>query len=397
MDAARKLITFTAVVYGYGRVLVGTTAAVRQMLCGGGWTPPPNVDFVHFGALRGLDFAKNHVAAISIGRSEMPVHIVDGYVAALTYDDDDPEEPYDILGTGIRKDGKPVMRPVEERVIRMRTGRDVGHFVPSMPPRVVKDENGKPTGTATSWAQEIEQSWREEELLQFLGRLRPVYRGVQRDADGHLVEVETPVWICCGKVLPDDVIVDELVEMPQLLKPAPMAELIRLSGGILSENVTPHAPGAREILVGRTLEQMRHECLPARESYVRRFVDGMARVTYRRAGDPEGSRRQALVAAAWIEGDVVAAFEAISEKFGVLPEEIIGATPSKRQPVARAKRRDPDRIERDVVGGRDEQLEAEFNLRRYWAQMTPDQRARTTMTEIELLARMNMLPEPETA
>jgi hypothetical protein len=39
----------------------------------------------HFGAMRGLDFAKNYAAAISIGRSEMPVWVVDGLVAALNH------------------------------------------------------------------------------------------------------------------------------------------------------------------------------------------------------------------------------------------------------------------------------------------------------------------------
>ena len=164
---------------------------------------------MHFGALRGLDFAKAHVAAISIGRSEMPIGVVDGYAAALTYDDDVPEEPYDILGTGITVEGKPLFRKGVLQKIEMRTGQDVEHMVPSMPRRPVKNKFGGHSGDfEPSWATLLEESWREEEIRQFVGRLRLVYRGVAKDGNGNPLDVEPPLWIAVGKIIPEGLISD---------------------------------------------------------------------------------------------------------------------------------------------------------------------------------------------
>jgi hypothetical protein len=282
---ARELITITALQYGHGRVLVGSTLAVRQVIAGDAWTPPPNVDFVHYGALRGLDFAKFHVAAISIGRSEQPIHIIDGYVAALTYDDENPEEPFDTLGTGLTEAGKLLFRPHVERVLTMRTGQDWSHWVPEMPGTNLTDEAGK---AIKSWAQDLEEAWREEELRQFVGRLRPVYRGVLLDEAGVPVDVEPPVWIAVGKVQPSGLIVDEVVEMKQLLKPAAVFDMVRLAGGVMDK-----------IVLGPTdtVEEAR-KSLPKFDSYIRRTASAMWQVKYIVAG----VTRIAGVSPAYLDG-----------------------------------------------------------------------------------------------
>jgi len=281
---ARQLITVTALQYGHGRVLVGSTMAVRQVIAGDAWTPPPNVDFVHFGALRGLDFAKHHVAAISIGRSEQPIQIVDGYVAALTYDDFEPELPYDLLGTGLTEAGKPLFRRPAERVMTMRSGQDWSHWVPEMPGTGRIGEDGK---EIASWSQDLEQSWREEELRQFVGRLRPVYRGVMLDDAGTPVDVEPPVWIAVGKVQPAGLVIDEIVEMKQLVKPAPFFELARLGGGILDYAVLGNGP---EIEAARAT-------LPKSESYQLRTMSAMWLVEYVIGAN----KRVAMVSPAWLD------------------------------------------------------------------------------------------------
>lgn len=347
---ARRLITTTAVLYGHGRVLVGTTISVREVLTASGWTPPPNVDFVHFGALRGLDFAKGHVAAMSIGRSEQPIGIIDGYAAALTYDDDEPEEPLDILGTGITQKGKILFRPQDWQTVRMRSGQDVQHLVPGMRGRCddkgkpVLDEDGKQLPT---WARDIEQSWREEEIRQFVGRLRLVYRCIEDD-------LPPPVWLAVGKILPEGVVVDELVEMQSMIKISPMAELVRLGGGVLAHNVTPRIPGAQEILQGQDMEELVKAVLPADRRFRDRFAAAFQSVGYELASAP-GRRQRALVLAGWVDGDPVGAWLALSERYGELPQDLVEKPAKLVAPAAKRKPAD----KRDVARDDQHALEAE--------------------------------------
>lgn len=325
ISGARSLITVTALQYGHGRVLVGSTMAVREVIAGGAWTPPPNVDFVHFGALRGLDFAKHHVAAISIGRSEQPISVVDGYVAALTYDDDVPELPYDILGTGLTENGKPLFRPAAERVMTMRSGQDWSHWVPEMPGAVDADGNA-----VRSWAQDLEESWREEELRQFVGRLRPVYRGIMLDANGE--QVEPPVWIAVGKVQPAGLVIDEIVEMAQLIKPAPFFELARVGGGgILDYTVLGN---------GEDVQKAR-ESLPKVKTFAARTMSAMWLVKYRRGVN----EKIAMVSPAWVgDGDAGEYWLAAAAAAGVTDAVILNVMPPSRKVTGRGEKR-PDKAD----------------------------------------------------
>lgn len=267
VQRARSLIMKTAVAYAHGPVIVGMTKAVREVIFAPDWNPPPNVTPMHFGALRGLDFAKNAVAALSIGRSEMPIHIVDGYVAALTYDDDCPEQPYDLNGNGLDANGKPLMRLGVERRIRMRTGEDWDHYVPSMPVAL-----SPKTGIGPSkplWSGEIELQWREEELRQFLGRLRPVYR------DG-----QAPVWICMSKVLPEDVIVDDIVALDDVISDAVVWDAFAAGGGMFAPGVTDKFSNVAELLEGQPLRDWVDDGLGDDKQYRVRMSAGLLRVRY---------------------------------------------------------------------------------------------------------------------
>lgn len=207
LAGVRKAITTIASLYGWSRVVAGGSILVRRTV-NTDWEGPHNVDWCHYGAMRGLDFAKHHAAAISVGRMELPVRTIDGLVAALTYDDDVPEEPYDSRGNGLGKDGQPLRIPMGVQKIRMRSGHDVTMPVPMFPGR---------------WGRMIQRQYREEELLQFLGRLRPVYR-----------EGEAPVWFSLSSVIPEEVIVDDLVNLEDLLgRDWPVWEALRRCGGVL--------------------------------------------------------------------------------------------------------------------------------------------------------------------
>lgn len=208
--AIQAAISMTSSVFGFGRVVVGASIIVRRAI-NTAWRVASNVDFCHFGAMRGLDFAKNHVAALSIGRMEIPIRTVDGLVAALTYDDDEPEEPFDRRGDGVGPDGEVLRIPVENRKLPMRDGRDIEVGIPVYPGR---------------WAKIIQAQYREEELKQFLGRLRPVYR-----------EGEAPIWIAISKVIPEGVIIDDFVALEDLLHRSRSRveswEAIRVTDGVV--------------------------------------------------------------------------------------------------------------------------------------------------------------------
>jgi hypothetical protein len=218
----RQLVSLLSSVYGWSRVVAGTTMAVRRVI-GTGWKCPGNIDWVHFGALRGLDFAKYHAAAVSIGRLEPPVWAIDGICAALTYDDQEPEPPFDAAGTGRDAEGKDLRLPQISTVVRMRSGHDYLLDVPGFPE--LTEARRKQLGR-DSWHRILHAQFREEEQSQFLGRLRPVYR-----------EGETPVWFCVARVIPEGVIVDDLVALDDFIGDARCApslwETARRTGGFL--------------------------------------------------------------------------------------------------------------------------------------------------------------------
>ena len=188
----RNLLSSVSAWYGWGRVVAGANTIIRKAICND-WATPSNVDFCHFGAMRGLDFAKEHVAAVSFGRMEIPVGTVDGLVAALTYDDDEPELPFDLLGNGFDPDepDKQLRVPMVPQPMPMRSGLDVSISIPVYP---------------GEWAKKVQAQYREEELRQFVGRLRPVYR-----------EGEAPVWIAASRVIPSGIVIDEVVSLKDLL------------------------------------------------------------------------------------------------------------------------------------------------------------------------------------
>lgn len=210
----RKAISTVSALYGWSRVVAGGSIIARKAV-NTQWEGPHNVDWCHFGAMRGLDFAKWHAAAISVGRMELPIRTIDGLVAALTYDDDVPEEPYDRKGTGLNDRGEPLMVPTGVQTVKMRSGHDLRMPVPMYPGR---------------WGRMIQKQYREEELLQFLGRVRPVYR-----------EGMAPIWFSLSSVIPEEVIVDDLITIDDLLRRGKSEtstyEVIRRCHGVLDADI----------------------------------------------------------------------------------------------------------------------------------------------------------------
>tara|TARA_R110002124_G_scaffold16882_6_gene71418 strand:+ start:31327 stop:35289 length:3963 start_codon:yes stop_codon:yes gene_type:complete len=193
----RDALYTTSAIYGFGGVVAAAAMGVRRLIDDLGWASPANVHWMHFGAIRGLDFAKHHSAAISIGSIAPSWRDIDAYVAALSYDDDAPELPIDLYGNGRKEPGDGSAELVQPVVTKFYPCRD--------------GSTARLEGVAdfeAPWAREVYHQIREEELSQFGGRLRAVYR-----------EGRAPVWIVLGKVLPEGAIIDEIVGLADLARP----------------------------------------------------------------------------------------------------------------------------------------------------------------------------------
>lgn len=213
LDKVRQAVSVISSLYGEGRVVAGTSILLREVI-NHNWACPDNIDWCHFGAMRGLDIFKHHSAAISVGRMEPPIRTIDGLAAALTYDDPDPEMPYDSRGDGrsLDKPSDPLMLPISEQRTKLRSGHIVLMDVPMFP--------GK-------WGRLVQKQYREEELLQFVGRLRPVYR------DGR-----PPVWFSLSSIIPDSLVVDDVIHIDDLCGPhAALFDAVRQTGGILEPSI----------------------------------------------------------------------------------------------------------------------------------------------------------------
>jgi len=212
LEATRRQIGVKAVLnactalWGHSRVLVGSTQTIKNEFARA-WGHLDNIDWLHFGATRGFDFAKHHGVAVSIGRLEMPPEAIDGMVAALTYDDQEPEEAIDALGTGKTADGKDIKAPTVAQKIAMRDGSDYIVAVPQWP---------------GYWAAKVQGQFREEETRQFLGRLRPVYR-----------EGEAPLAIILSNIIPSEIVVDDVCSLWDLQERAEVWDAMRRAGGVL--------------------------------------------------------------------------------------------------------------------------------------------------------------------
>jgi hypothetical protein len=191
----REAMTAVSMMHGDGAVVAATALNLRRHLQRN-WHQPANLHFMHYGATRGIDFAKHHSAAFSVGQLELAPRELDAYVGALSYDDLVPETPSDPFGNGrdgIGEDAKPLARRMVEREQPLRDGG------------VAKISVYEPAGT---WAAIIVEQVRDEELRQFLGRLRPVYRSGR-----------APTWYHAGRVLPRGVVVDEIIAIDDLARP----------------------------------------------------------------------------------------------------------------------------------------------------------------------------------
>lgn len=325
--STRLALEKTATMFGYSRGLVASTTKVQialQATEGERWTPTPNLDFRHFGALRGLDFAKNHAFAIGIGRTEQPIQVVDGYAAALTYDDEAPQKPYDRDGDGGIMAGAPVLRVLRPRRLRMRNGADYDIEVMQFP-------------TEFGWANLVERQWREEELRQFIGRLRSVYR------DG-----EPGVYIAIGRIIPEDVIVDEIVNMGDLLVDADFFRLSSAAGGVLDQWLTPQMQKPARLLatlqerankagIGGDIREITVRSLTAKTFNDPRYKKALERSIWKVSYEAEGDRRFALVMG--YHEDPVAALHAAAEVAGVTIDKIVRVEdPQLRKPAVRASK-----------------------------------------------------------
>ncbi|KQO89434.1 hypothetical protein ASF33_19065 [Methylobacterium sp. Leaf92] len=321
----REVVTRLAGVHGYGKLLVGGNMGPMTVLRAG-WQPPANTDFVHNGAMRGLDQFKNHAAALLLGRLELPPRAIDAFVAALTYDDDAPEQPVDRNGDGLDDEGKPLQPLIGEKLIAMRDGRDIA----------VDDATYE-----GAWARLIQGQFREEEVRQFVARLRPVHRLGR-----------APVAYVACTAIPEGLIVDDVVDIRDLLTPGPdngqrPFELARATGGVLDAR---YGVQDREDLVGpnRTVESHLAGARLERPGFPE--SQGTSRIRWRLPGG-EWTTSSVLT---WPENPVAPLARAIAAEQGLTVEEAEEALEWEilwqGTPRAASGTKAPDKIDRANLG-----------------------------------------------
>lgn len=233
----QEAMTAVSMMHGDGAVVGAMALNLRRHLQRA-WVQPANLHIMHYGAIRGLDFAKRHSAAYSIGQLELPPRELDAYVGALSFDDPVPEMPSDPFGNGLDglgDDAKPLQRRMVPRLQPLRDGG------------VATIEVYEPAG---AWAAIVVEQVREEELSQFLGRLRPVYRSGR-----------APSWYHAGRVLPRGVVVDEIIALDDLARPfgrtVPLLHELGV-GGVLTRSSlgSAHMSGVSDTALVKAHEAM---------------------------------------------------------------------------------------------------------------------------------------------
>ena len=208
---ALRIITMVAGAHGHGRTVACLPLKARAAVLGT-VARLPTLDSMHFGATRGVDAAKGHLAFVGVGRTEWPIWLLDGMTASATWDRS-PELPMDRLGTGLDASGNRVRRKSEGRLVRMRDGRDLYLPVPV---------------ASSEWGRRLDAQWRESEQTQFLGRSRPVHT------------TETKTYVHASSVFPEHLIWDEVLSPDEFLdrRGHEVWESIVVAQGVVDEVLT---------------------------------------------------------------------------------------------------------------------------------------------------------------
>ncbi|MFC3692268.1 MULTISPECIES: hypothetical protein [Methylopilaceae] len=207
IDKVRRIIALEAAERPWSRILVVLPKAIEEVINSPFWRAPENVCWLHYGAVRGRDFAKGYASVITVGRQQMGIGSNDASACAFGCDDIKPITPFDLRGDGLTADEKPLMRPTVVKTWAMRSGEDVQASVPSF-------ELG-------TFHHEIDDAAREQEVYQAAFRPRPIYS----DA------ASAPArWICLGPWVPCDIVVDAIQSLDVMIANADQAESARGAG-----------------------------------------------------------------------------------------------------------------------------------------------------------------------
>ncbi|MEO9789411.1 MAG: bifunctional DNA primase/polymerase [Aurantimonas coralicida] len=182
----RKLISHTAAMYPKGGIVVCMPQALKNHITDG-WSAPKRVIWLHYGNTRGFNVAEKCGAALAIGCLNPSIQQLDDIVAALAHGEENPEPLRDPLG---EHRGFDLDRIYKTDVIKLRNGHTM-----------------EVTQAATEgrYSEMALRQIRQEEHLQFLGRLRPIRRDEITD------------FINVGSYIPPSLIVDEVVEFEDLM------------------------------------------------------------------------------------------------------------------------------------------------------------------------------------
>ncbi|HEY0837460.1 MAG TPA: hypothetical protein VGE72_26330, partial [Azospirillum sp.] len=176
----------TRLAEGQRLLAVGAKAVMQETLAG--VFDAARWDCRWYGGQRGCDAHRDAAGVVLIGRPELPQSAYRAYARAWTHDLSELDAPRP------SRNGFPVT--TEQRALEMRDGATLTSTVPVL---------------ADAWEALCQRQYRENEMLQALGRTRPLRR-----------EATSLAWII-GDVLPEGVVVDLVIRAEDLIALAPRA------------------------------------------------------------------------------------------------------------------------------------------------------------------------------
>lgn len=245
---------------GQRLLAVGAKAVVQETLAeafdGARW------DCRWYGGQRGCDAHRTAAGVVLIGRPELPQSAYRAYARAWTHDLSELDAP--------RPGGNSFPYTTEPRALEMRDGATLTSRV---------------SVRCDAWEALCQRQYRENEMLQALGRTRPLRR-----------EATSLAWIV-GDVVPEGVVVDLVIRAEDLIALVPRAAADADTAAVHRTAQRPSAPTAIVDLSAVANEKARRAAAPARDN----SPDRAACVVPFTA-----ARRRWSAAALWEDGDAPA-------------------------------------------------------------------------------------------
>lgn len=197
-----------------GKILVVTLKSLRERFEREFEHESAKIDFMHYGALRGIDSAKNHDAAVLVSAFELPLDVLERKSHALSYN----QRPIEVAEDEAAKDAGPMkFLKTTHRSLRTRGTRRSSGGVLVQKTYVHRD----------FYAALLQKQTREEEIVQAYGRLRSL-RKIDRKFD------DWQTAYIMSSACPPNLIIDKAIHIDDLSETSKLVAAAKLCHNAVS-------------------------------------------------------------------------------------------------------------------------------------------------------------------